>query len=101
LQSESVYNRGSDDAVIANLRANGATESEIDFLLEDRVELNAMTSPETLFYADGDLCRLSAAPRAPRSRRDGLDISKISPDRLWMIDLGSLRKKRAVSVPTH
>lgn len=41
LETEAVYLRPS---AVANLRQNGATEAEIEFLFEKRVELNAFTS---------------------------------------------------------
>jgi hypothetical protein len=44
LESEAVYYRESQYAVAANLRENGATEDEIQFLLQHRVELNALPS---------------------------------------------------------
>jgi hypothetical protein len=40
------YTKANEDKLRDQLERNGATEEEIDFLLEDRVELNAMTSDE-------------------------------------------------------
>ena len=44
LEVESAYDRASEWAIRQNLRTNGATEEEIAFLLNQRVELNAFTS---------------------------------------------------------
>jgi hypothetical protein len=46
LEPEDAFDRGSDEKISANLRDNGATEEEIDFLLTSRVELNAFASDE-------------------------------------------------------
>jgi hypothetical protein len=51
------------DALIANLRKNGASEAEIDFMFRDfdrlrstrRVELNAMTSPQFVAFLERKL----------------------------------------------
>src|SRR5215468_5848838 len=50
-------------ALIANLRENGATEAEIEFMVRDfdttrstrRVELNAMTSPQFISFVERKL----------------------------------------------
>ena len=44
LTGEPVYYNESEKAIRANLKANGATEEEIKFLLKQRVELNAFAS---------------------------------------------------------
>jgi hypothetical protein len=44
LEVEATYDRGSPEAIRANLAKNGATPQEIEFLLNNRVELNALTS---------------------------------------------------------
>src|SRR5207244_3540251 len=43
------------DAARKNLRDNGATPVEIDFLLEERVELNAFTSAALVAWIEGKL----------------------------------------------
>ena len=65
LQTESVYNRGSDDAVRSNLIENGATEEEVDFLLQRRVELNAMTSPQLVAFIERKLRAVGVAKVIP------------------------------------
>ena len=50
----------------ANLRKNGATAEEIEFLLSERVELNALASDELVDFIEGKL--------------DALGIGKVVPD---------------------
>ena len=53
LSAERVQHTGDDPA--ANLRANGATEDEIKFLLTQRVELNAFASDQFVKWIEGKL----------------------------------------------
>ena len=55
LQSEDVFDKGSEATRAANLRENGATEKEIEFLLHKRVELNAMTSRQLVAFVERKL----------------------------------------------
>jgi len=55
LESEAAFNRGATGAVKANLRANGATDEEIEFLLERRVELNAFSSDQLIAFIERKL----------------------------------------------
>jgi DNA topoisomerase VI subunit B len=55
LLDEEVFDVGSEDSRAANLRQNGATEQEIEFLLHRRVELNAMTSPQLVAFVERKL----------------------------------------------
>lgn len=54
-QRESVFDRGDDDAKRENLRLNGASELEIEFLLQHRVELNALSSAELVAFIERKL----------------------------------------------
>ena len=54
LETESVYIE-SPNAARANLREKGATDDEIDFLLNERVELNAFASDELVAWIEGKL----------------------------------------------
>jgi hypothetical protein len=54
-ESEDVFDRGSDSKKEENLRLNGATEEEIEFLLEQRVELNALTSDQLVAFVERKL----------------------------------------------
>jgi len=55
LDSEDVYDSGSDAQRSYNLRRNGATPEEIEFLLNSRVELNAMASDELVAFVERKL----------------------------------------------
>jgi hypothetical protein len=64
LESEHQFHRkGSKQSLIANLRENGASQAEIDFMFTDfdrlrstrRVELNAMTSPQFVAFLERKL----------------------------------------------
>ena len=59
LESEEVFFREREDltAKAATLRRHGATEEEIDFLIDgqERVELNAMTSPQFVAFLERKL----------------------------------------------
>jgi hypothetical protein len=57
LESEEAFDRGGEYSKRANLRANGATQREIEFLLEDRVELNAFASDDLVEWIEGKLDR--------------------------------------------
>jgi hypothetical protein len=52
LASEAANTVGSPYKAAANLRLNGATEAEIGFLLDNRVELNAFASDELLAWIE-------------------------------------------------
>jgi hypothetical protein len=66
LETEEVNHNGSDEAVAANLRENGATDEEVEFLLSERVELNAFASDELVAFIEGKL--------------DDIGIDKVIPD---------------------
>lgn len=53
--AEAVSDRGSREARAENLLLNGATEAEIEFLLERRVELNALTSDRLVAFIEQKL----------------------------------------------
>jgi hypothetical protein len=55
LESESVEYRESAQSICVSLAESGATEAEIEFLLNDRVELNAFTSDELVQWIEGKL----------------------------------------------
>jgi len=52
LQDEEVFDKGRPSVRRANLRENGATGEEIEFLLHRRVELNAMTSNQLVAWLE-------------------------------------------------
>ena len=53
--TEAVSDRGKPEARRRNLRLNGATEEEAEFLLTQRVELNALTSDELVAFVERKL----------------------------------------------
>jgi DNA topoisomerase VI subunit A len=55
LEPEDAFDRGSEYKIRANLRDNGATAEEIDFLLTSRVELNAFASDELVGFIEQKL----------------------------------------------
>ncbi len=55
LDSESAYDRGSTWSRRENLRTNGATDEEIEFLLSERVELNALASDDLIEWIESKL----------------------------------------------
>jgi hypothetical protein len=69
LESEDVFDRGSPSAIRGNLRSNGATEKEIEFLLEARVELNALTSDQLIAFIERKLAKHKIAKVIPGKER--------------------------------
>jgi hypothetical protein len=55
LEAEGTFDRGTRSARRFNLRENGAREEEIEFLLDRRVELNAMTSDQLVRWIERKL----------------------------------------------
>jgi hypothetical protein len=53
--AEAVFDRGSDAAKLRNLRLNGATKEEAEFVLRRRVELNALTSDQLVAFIERKL----------------------------------------------
>jgi hypothetical protein len=64
-KSENVFDRGSDDAKEENLRLNGATNEEIEYLLNRRVELNALTSDQLITLIESKLKRYGIKKLVP------------------------------------
>jgi hypothetical protein len=76
LESEHQFHRkGSRESLIANLRENGASQAEIDFMFADfnrmrstrRVELNAMTSPQFVAFLEHKLKEAGITKIIPES----------------------------------
>ncbi len=55
LDAEASYDRGSEWSIKKNLRRNGATQEEIEFLLNERVELNALPSDTLVEWIESKL----------------------------------------------
>jgi DNA topoisomerase VI subunit B len=71
-KAEDVFDKGDDDSKRQNLRLNGATDDEIEFLLEKRVELNALTSDQLV--------------RLVEEKLEDYGIKKLVPDRAMLDD---------------
>jgi hypothetical protein len=55
LESEDVFDKGSVEVRRRNLRQNGATPEEVEFLLQRRVELNALPSDQLIQFIERKL----------------------------------------------
>jgi hypothetical protein len=55
LQAEQAFDKGAEWSRRENLRQNGATDEEIEFLLTQRVELNAMSSDQLVAFVERKL----------------------------------------------
>jgi Topoisomerase 6 subunit A/Spo11, Toprim domain len=69
LEAERSFDRGSPAAICANLRANGATPEEAEFLLTQRVELNAFASDELVAFIERKLAECGIAKMVPTAER--------------------------------
>ena len=66
--AEAAFDRGREWAKRENLRLNGATREEVEFLLAQRVELNALTSDQLVAWIEGKLRALSIGKVVPKDR---------------------------------
>jgi hypothetical protein len=82
LESEEVYYRGNWCAISANLCENGATEAEIEFLRDKRVELNAFASDHLVAWIERKL------------KQHG--ISKVVPDEETLADAYHRMRRQAL-----
>jgi DNA topoisomerase VI subunit A len=69
LEAEAAFDRGSEFQRKMNLRKNGATPEEIKFLLEQRVELNAMASDQLVEWLEKKLVAHGVKKIIPASER--------------------------------
>lgn len=53
--AEATFDRGRDSSKLENLRLNGATRAEAEFLLTQRIELNALTSDQLVAFIERKL----------------------------------------------
>lgn len=63
--AEGVFDRGERAARARNLRKNGATPEEVEFLLDRRVELNALTSDQMVAFIERKLAEHGVAKVIP------------------------------------
>jgi len=65
LEAEAAHDTGSEEKRRANMAENGATEAEIEFLLKQRVELNALPSDELIKFIERKLEAAGVAKVVP------------------------------------
>ena len=65
--AEAVFDRGRDSAKRENLRENGATREEAEFLLKRRVELNALTSDQLVAFIERKLAEHGIKKLIPKT----------------------------------
>jgi DNA topoisomerase VI subunit B len=65
--AEKAFDKGSSEARAANLKKNGATEEEVRFLLDRRVELNAMTSDQLVAFIERKLTQHGVRKVVPQA----------------------------------
>jgi hypothetical protein len=64
-RAENVFDRGSESKREENLRLNGATDEEIEFLLHQRVELNALSSDQLVAFVERKLKQIGVKKIVP------------------------------------
>jgi len=69
LGRELAYDKGNRSNKIYNLRENGATEEEIQILLNERIELNAMTSDQLIAFVERKLAQHGIKKVVPDGER--------------------------------
>jgi Topoisomerase 6 subunit A/Spo11, Toprim domain len=98
LLDEATYDKGSEEKRHANLRKNGATPKEVEFLLHRRVELNAMTSRQLVDFAEHKLMEHGIGKVVPKQAdltnayrlfARGFEVEKIVKRELKKLNGGS------------
>jgi hypothetical protein len=104
LQREDAFDKGARDARASNLRENGATEEEIEILLDHRVELNAMTSDQIVAFVERKLEQHGVKKVIPDdedlARAYRLFARSQEVEQIIKRDLKQLNGKDAVDVPS-
>jgi hypothetical protein len=72
VQKEDAFDKGTESQRRHNLRENGATDEEINILVKERVELNAMTSDQLVAFVERKLTEYS--------------INKVVPDKDSLVE---------------
>jgi DNA topoisomerase VI subunit A len=70
--AEAAFDRGRDSKKLENLRLNGATKQEADFLLSKRVELNALTSDQLVAFVERKLAKHGVKKLVPKAELLGV-----------------------------
>jgi hypothetical protein len=99
LPSEKHSDEGSPEARARNLRKNGATEEEVRFLLDKRVELNAMTSAQLVAFVERKLTEHGIKKLVPDKNKlteayrlfeRGYRLEQIVERELRKVDVGAI-----------
>jgi hypothetical protein len=103
LPSERAFDKGTRNSRVWNLRDNGATEEEIEFLLDSRVELNAMTSDQLVALVERKLEEHGIEKVVPDSeelaRAYRLGVRSQEVGQIVHCELEKLKGNNAVQVP--
>jgi hypothetical protein len=100
LETEDVTSNASAAAITANLKQNGATEEEIEFLLEQRVELNAMTSDALVAFIERKLAEAGIAKVIPEQPILEQACRRVQVNLRLNGELDALRERIAAEVKT-
>jgi hypothetical protein len=65
--AEAAFDRGRNSAKRENLQINGATREETEFLLTQRIELNALTSDQLVSFIEGKLSKHGIKKLIPKA----------------------------------
>jgi hypothetical protein len=77
LQSEPVETKGDWDKRAKTLKMHGALPAEIEFLRDQRVELNAMTAPEFVAFLEGKLVENGVSKVVPDAKTVELHARRV------------------------
>ena len=98
--TETVFDKGSEDARFKNLKRNGATDEEANFLLKKRVELNALHTDELIDFVERKLTALGVRKLVPvRSTLDDAYRMFKRGERIQQLIDAELAKPNDVRVP--
>jgi hypothetical protein len=102
-KAEKAFDRGTRQARAQNLHQNGATPEEVAFLLEKRVELNALTSDQLISFIERKLAKHKIKKVIPdKTTLENIYRSNIEAERVKTIvkkALAASGKKARVKIP--
>jgi len=102
-KAEAAFDRGRNSAKRENLRLNGATPEEVEFLLDRRVELNAMTSDQLVAFVERKLMRHGIKKIVPNKEKlvkaYHLFARGVEIERIILAELDKLDGTAEVPVP--
>ena len=98
--TETVFDKGTEDARYENLKLNGATDEEANFLLTKRVELNALHTDELIDFVERKFTALGVPKIGPvRSTLDDTYRMFKRGERIQQLIDAELAKPNDVRVP--